>query len=121
MKSEERTVYWCDHCNKKYLSEYWCGEHEKKCSHNPENDRACFSCVHLEMVYDATIYWDDPRGCEHEQKVNAFYCKKLDTYLIPPKAEHKGNAYEFGDTLNKPMPKECEHQNECETLDSINL
>ena len=121
MKKEQRIVYWCEHCNNRYLSEYWCGEHEKKCSSNPENDRACFSCVHLEMDNEAIIYEDYYNGMRAERKVNAFYCKKLEKYLIPPKAEHKGNAYEFGDTLNEPMPKECEHQNKVKELQEVDF
>lgn len=121
MKSEKRMVYWCDYCNKRYLSKGWCERHEKRCDKNPENNRACFNCIHLEMDNDAKVYWDDFRGMEHEQTVNAYYCKKLEKYLIPPKAEHKGNAYEFGNALNEPMPKECEHQNEYEDLTDIDF
>lgn len=111
MRSEQRTVYFCDFCNKRYLSEYWCLKHEKRCDRNPENDRACFECAHLTMDHEATIYEEFYGGGDAERKVSAFYCKKLDKYVIPPVAEHKGNAYEFGDALNEPMPKECEYQN----------
>lgn len=119
MRSEERTVYFCGFCNKRYLSEYWCLEHEEKCDKNPENHRACFNCIHLEMDHEAIIYEQHYYGGETERKVSAFYCKKLGKYVIPPVAEHKGNAYEFGDKINQPMPKECEYQNAHELIEEL--
>lgn len=107
MREEIKTVYYCDFCSKRYLSKHFCGEHEKRCDKNPENDRACFGCIHLTMDNDALIVKDGYHG-EEEWRVNAFHCTKLDKYLIPPKAEHKGIAYEFEDHENTPMPRECD-------------
>ena len=109
MKKENRDIYRCDHCNKVYLSKYWCEYHEKRCSSNPQNDRACFGCSHLTYEKDY-IYSDGYDGSERELQVSAYFCNKLEKYVIPPKAEHKGNAYEFSEYLNENMPKECEHR-----------
>lgn len=107
MKVEDRKVYKCEFCNKFYLIKHWCLQHENRCSKNPENDRACFGCIHLERV-ETSIYKDGPIGGELEIPVQALYCNKLKKHLIPPRAEHKGNAYDFGDILNDPMPNVCD-------------
>ena len=48
------------------------------------------------------------------RKVNIFYCSKINSYLHPPKNEHKGNAFPQedlgdGELDNLPMRKSCEH------------
>jgi hypothetical protein len=43
-----------------------------------------------------------------DRKEHLYYCQKLDKYLIPPKAEHRGNAYNPVDKKdNIPMKKQC--------------
>lgn len=106
MKTEIREVYKCDHCNKMYQRKHAAIAHEPKCEKNPDNIRACRDCVFLEMI-KADLYEDAYNG-EIHRKVDALFCTKKDHYIYPPKAEHKGKAYEFGDKENNPMPKECE-------------
>ncbi len=107
MKETTNTIYHCEHCKKKLFVKHAMLRHEERCHKNPENNRACFGCIHLEMQ-TPIIYHDNPMGGEIEQKVNALFCNKLKHFLIPPKAEHRGNAYEFGDFSNEIMPKECD-------------
>lgn len=44
MREEVRTVYWCDFCNKRYISKYWAEKHELYCTANP--NRVCRTCDH---------------------------------------------------------------------------
>lgn len=105
MKIETKEIYKCEHCNKLYQLKNWCLLHEKSCSKNPDNDRACFGCRHLTKKSE-TIYYDTYNG-ESERKVDLLYCNKLDIFLYPPKVEHKGNMYETDPKENKPMPRTC--------------
>ncbi|MDY6867018.1 MAG: hypothetical protein SVT56_03815 [Chloroflexota bacterium] len=45
MKSVIKTVYYCDHCGKRYLSKYWGEKHEKHCTLNPNRD--CRMCDYV--------------------------------------------------------------------------
>lgn len=118
MKTEVKTMYRCDHCNKIYQVQGACERHETKCSKNPENDRACFRCTHsTNKTVEIESGVDINQYSEHETDYNNIgvvlpYCKKLKVCLLPPKAEHNNNKYETVGVENKPMPKECEHQND---------
>jgi len=68
MKIETKEIYKCEHCNKLYQIKSKCLEHEKTCSKNPDNQRACFGCRHLEKK-NYTIYEDHPYSGELERKV----------------------------------------------------
>ena len=105
MKTETKEIYKCDYCNKLYQIKRWCIEHEKTCNKNPVNDRACFTCTHL-IKKSETIYYDTCYG-EAKREVDLLYCNKLDTFLHPPKVEHKGNMYETHPKENNPMPRNC--------------
>jgi hypothetical protein len=105
MKTETKEIYKCEHCNKLYQIKNACLSHEKTCSKNPDNDRACFGCIHLSKESE-TIYYDTFYG-EGERKVDLLHCNKLETFLYPPKVEHKGNMYETDSKENNPMPKSC--------------
>ena len=51
MKTKENvTVYHCDFCPKKLFVKSAMTRHEKKCSKNPINIRACFDCINCEEV-----------------------------------------------------------------------
>ena len=110
MKIETKEIYKCDHCNKLYQIKNSCLSHEKVCSKNPDNDRACFGCVNLTKKIE-TIYHDTWHG-ESESNVELLYCNKLDHFLYPPKVEVKGNMIETEDKENKPMPRDCEFSND---------
>lgn len=110
MKETIQTIYRCEYCNKLYQRKHACELHEKHCHHNPDNDRACFDCVHLTKK-DYPVYYDHYDGSETERYVNALYCPIFEKFVHPPKVEAKGNAFDFGDILNDPMPRECDEQN----------
>ena len=106
------TAYKCDHCGKLYQRKSACEKHEKACSKNPENDRACFGCIHLRKE---THEEDGPWTT---RKYKFFFCGKLDHFVHPPKVEHKGNAFDT-DQYNLPMRKECDLKEEPETMDDF--
>lgn len=108
MKTKETTVYFCDHCNKLYQRKYFAEKHEKMCAKNPDNNRACHFCIHLEKV-DYLMYADMYNGETH-YTIDVLHCHKLKKYLHPPQVEIKGNAIDLGDEINEPMPKECDDQ-----------
>jgi len=105
MKIETKEIYKCEHCNKLYQIKNKCLEHEKICGKNPDNQRACFGCGNLEKK-NCTIYQDSYIG-EVERKVELLYCSKINSFLYPPKVEHKKNWYETDPIENKPMPRTC--------------
>ena len=105
MKTVTKPVYYCDYCKKYFISKYFAEKHENICSKNPQNNRACFNCKHLQKeTFD--LYFDTWSG-EDSKKVDVLFCVKLEKGVYPPKVEMKGNFFDFGDFLNEPMPKEC--------------
>jgi len=48
MKVREMKVYYCDHCNKRYLAKWAINRHEPGCTANPH--RTCGSCGNNEPV-----------------------------------------------------------------------
>lgn len=86
-----------------------CEKHESNCRFNPENKRACHGCRNL-ITTQAFVINEYSSGGE-ERKVNILYCPILDSYMHPPKVEHKGNAFELTDEkINIPFLKSCEHR-----------
>ena len=63
-----------------------------------------------ETIYHETLYG------ETKQEVELLYCNKLDTFLFPPKVEHKGNQLETEPKENNPMPRTCEFVTEFDDL-----
>ena len=106
MKTLTRKLYYCDHCNKMYLTKGHCKNHETKCSSNPDNFRDCFDCKGLIVDYPTITDFDKNGNKIKSKNINVFYCNLIDMYVIPPKAEHKGNAYKL-DKMNVTMPKKC--------------
>lgn len=106
MKIELREIYKCEYCNKLYQIKGYCIKHEKICTKNPINDRICFGCKYLsikmEYIADDNSYMGD-----NERSVDLFHCDKKDTFLYPPKVEHKKNYFETSKG-NNPMPITCE-------------
>jgi hypothetical protein len=106
MKIETKEIYKCEFCNKLYQLKHFAAKHEKICTKNPENKRACFGCKHLKKK-QTIIYHDSPIGGSIDQPVSILFCKKKSIYVYPPRVEIKKNMYELGDDSNEPMPKEC--------------
>ena len=120
-----KPTYKCEHCRKKiYQREGACKSHELACSKNPKNIRACHSCAAcLKIEVDLSFDGEGPYGyVEGTRKVGVLYCKAKDVFLIPPLAEHRGNAYEQadlanGDRENEYMPMECNKHDDGYNLD----
>lgn len=51
MKTVNKKVFYCDHCNKHGLSKHAMSWHEIHCTKDPENIPACYECVHLKTDY----------------------------------------------------------------------
>ncbi len=94
----------CDFCSKLYQLERFAISHEKSCTKNPENDRACFNCSNLSKES-----FEIDNGDEYHRpfQVKLLYCKAKKICVHPPSVEYKGNAIETGEP-NDPMPKECD-------------
>jgi hypothetical protein len=114
MKTEIREVYKCEYCNKMYQRKRFALEHEKICSKNPENKRACLDgCIHLtKKKVEVKDRIDDYYTGEIEYVIRTlFYCDKKKIFLYPPECEYKDNYYTNfynEEDENKPMPKECD-------------
>jgi hypothetical protein len=96
MKVQTRTIYKCDYCPKRYLSEGPAVKHEKYCRKNPANKHVCFQCVHLSVEREHN---DD--GFNEK----TFTCTKLDKQLHTVTAERIGHSC-LGHTER--MPISCE-------------
>ena len=106
MRTLKRETYYCDHCNKMYISKYFCGKHEIQCGKNPNNKRDCFDCKGLVTDYIGYTQHDKDGNLIDQRSVKVFYCSLIDVYVTPPKAENKGNMYVLEkDNIN--MPKIC--------------
>ncbi len=110
MKTETKTIYKCEYCNKLYQMKHYCLKHEERCTRNPENHRPCYLCEHLSMERLKVIYVDYRHGYEEqvEHEANALFCNKKQTGVYQPKNEQKDNMYTLSDFENEPMPRECE-------------
>jgi hypothetical protein len=105
MKTENREIYRCEHCAKVYLRKCFCEIHEQACPKNPSNHRACASCKHAgwkTQPLGARLY----SGANRD--VSAPFCVKKNVFLLPPKAEARGNKYKFDKYENIRMPVECD-------------
>lgn len=110
MITETKEIYKCEYCKKLYQKKHFAKTHEKMCSKNPDNDRACFDCVHMTKK-DVEIYRQyNDEGGEFKEKLKLCYCPKIESFLHPPKVEHKNNKFELVDKSNQPMPRKCKYQ-----------
>ena len=118
---ENITVYACDHCKKKMFVRKAMELHEKWCYMNPDNQKACSGCLHLEeteIEYEAICNsFGEDYGVIFDshtetRKAKGFKCNQLNKILYPLKVEKKGLVQKFPETFEnqEPMPRECEHQ-----------
>lgn len=108
--TENVTIYKCEFCKKKYFRKHACEGHEKYCSSNPENEKACSGCVFLEetkVEYDVDNY---EYGGYQTRYSNGFKCLKKDQLLYPLKAERLDLPNRYPETFEDqlPMPKDCD-------------
>jgi len=108
MKQQERTVFICDHCNRKMFVKHACIAHEDVCTRNPKNFIACSGCDNLD-VYNKEYVVNPDSDHPYGRTSKAFRCKKLDVGMYPPKAKKIARNYpqNFEDEIV--MPTECEH------------
>ena len=119
MRTLTRKTYYCDHCNKMYLTKGHCKIHEIRCSNNPDNYRDCFTCKGLITDYKSICEIDKYGNSTTPRTVKTFYCSLIDIYVTPPKAEHKGNKYVL-EKDNIYMPRKCEAKEPKTTADYFN-
>ena len=108
MKTETRKIYTCDYCPKHYKVASRCKYHERICTKNPENQRACYGCGHL-TKRELTIEHGhmDPFGNWTEREVNLLFCQKLNVLIHTPQNVVRGNQIECSEYGSAEMPKEC--------------
>jgi hypothetical protein len=103
MKTELMEIYTCEFCSKYYKQKHRCLNHEKLCKSNPENQRKCISCTHLEQKSDRI----EGSGETLDFEVKLLYCKAKEHFVYSPQCDIKGNVIDIGE-INVVMPKECD-------------
>lgn len=111
---ENVTLYKCDFCKKELKRKHAMENHEKKCSNNPINSKACYSCVFLEEA-KTNVSWvrhyDHGEGTSYfEKEVKCFKCTKLDKLMYSANIEKGSALIRYPETFEnqEAMPKECE-------------
>ncbi len=101
------TVFKCDHCSKKMFRGHAMVNHEKWCTSNPKNFKACSGCSFLEETVNR--YDVDTHDGWYTRKSKAFKCTKKDILVYPLKVEKKGLLEKYPETFEDqiPMPREC--------------
>ena len=100
-------AYKCEYCSKLYQMRYYAERHETRCRKNPENNRLCMDCIHLENAVE-TYYFDTFNG-ECERTVKVLKCGKKGIYVYPVSVKFSQmGPYEFDDIANEEMKKECD-------------
>jgi hypothetical protein len=114
MKTELKTIYKCDYCNKLYQRKHSCERHELMCTKNPDNNRKCYGCKYLEKK-EAIIYAEVDHYYTGEPVYvdkSFLHCKKKGIFFYTPQNEVKGNHKHIDENGNNfenhPMPRECE-------------
>ncbi len=102
---ELKRAYKCEYCSKLYQRKTACENHEKHCTKNIDNHRACFGCAYLNKKQ--TWHYFDTYCSESKEKLSLLHCGEKEIFLYPPKIEVKKNWFDLGDELNEPMPKKC--------------
>jgi len=107
---ENKTLYVCDFCKKKLFIKSAMEKHEKFCSMNPTNYKACSGCLHLEEIQYEIDLGDDYYNNPITRLVKTFNCKLLNQKMYPTKVERLDliNKYPYQFSDQAPMPKECD-------------
>lgn len=112
MKSKIKTVFYCDHCNKKGLVKSKMERHEELCPKNPVNARPCFSCYHLTKKVTTSIQ-RRPDDLDYKFNAELFYCNATKCFLHTPQAIAKKKTFEL-EEVSKPMPNTCDSYEQIE-------
>lgn len=104
---ETKEIYKCEYCKKLYQMKHFCEVHEKQCAKNPNNYRICFGCEFL--CKKRTHITIDNEYVTHKEPLDLLYCRKIESFLYPPKVQHKSNMFDLGDKDNIPMRIDCKY------------
>ena len=120
MKTDVRTVYHCEHCNKISLNKGAMTLHEDKCKRNPVNRSYCIGCKHLTV--EDIEYNDKPDECDYDEFTPSvrprrrFICDIDNKVMYHPKVRtfSKIKKELIFIISQKPMPNEVE---ECDNFE----
>lgn len=120
MKTDVRTVYHCEHCNKISLNKGAMTLHEDKCKRNPVNRPYCIGCKHLTV--EDIEYNDKPDKCDYDEfspsvrPRRRFICDIDNKVMYHPKVRtfRKEKRELIFSISQKPMPNEVE---ECDNFE----
>lgn len=120
MKTDVRTVYHCEHCNKISLNKGAMTLHEDKCNRNPVNRSYCIGCKHLTV--EDIEYNDKPDECDYDEFAPSvrprrrFICDIDNKGMYHPKVRtfSKKKRELIFSISQKPMPNEVE---ECDNFE----
>lgn len=120
MKTDVRTVYHCEHCNKISLNKGAMTLHEDKCKRNPVNRSYCIGCKHLTV--EDIEYNDKPDECDYDEFAPSvrlrrrFICDIDNKVMYHPKVRtfSKKKRELIFSISQKPMPNEVE---ECDNFE----
>lgn len=120
MKTDVRTVYHCEHCNKISLNKGAMTLHEDKCKRNPVNRSYCIGCKHLTV--EDIEYNDKPDKCDYDELSPSvrprrrFICDIDNKVMYHPKVRtfRKEKRELIFSISQKPMPNEVE---ECDNFE----
>lgn len=120
MKTDVRTVYHCEHCNKISLNKGAMTLHEDKCKRNPVNRSYCIGCKH--PTVEDIEYNDKPDECDYDEFAPSvrprrrFICDIDNKVMYHPKVRtfSKKKRELIFSISQKPMPNEVE---ECDNFE----
>lgn len=120
MKTDVRTVYHCEHCNKISLNKGAMTLHEDKCKRTPVNRSYCIGCKHLTV--EDIEYNDKPDECDYDEFAPSvrprrrFICDIDNKVMYHPKVRtfSKKKRELIFSISQKPMPNEVE---ECDNFE----
>lgn len=120
MKTDVRTVYHCEHCNKISLNKGAMTLHDDKCKRNPVNRSYCIGCKHLTV--EDIEYNDKPDKCDYDEfspsvrPRRRFICDIDNKVMYHPKVRtfRKEKRELIFSISQKPMPNEVE---ECDNFE----
>lgn len=109
MRTETKSVYYCEHCNKHGLSKSAMTKHERWCSKNPINHKACYGCKYSKeepFKLDTGIMSDDEVLIMWTRK---YKCLADGHFMFTIRAEKKGLPEKYPEVFKDQsrMPAVC--------------
>src|SRR5690606_16406104 len=97
MITKQKTVYYCEYCNKNGLHAGHMKRHEEFCSRNPKTWAKCSDCIFCKQVNKTYIKHDPEYYGDYEVKTHGFFCEKKQVGMYPLKAIKKGLLDKYPD------------------------